>query len=125
MFSLVQLFALGLAALTTGSGLQASTAGNVGLSRHVAGQALMAFAVPALALPLGNAGPAATKNGTSAAEPDCDEDDSQDEEDDFQDDSQDNEDDSKDSEDDSRDDEADEADDGDDSKYDEDNDDEE
>lgn len=36
MYSLVQLFALGLAALTTGSGLQASTTGNAGLSRYVA-----------------------------------------------------------------------------------------
>lgn len=36
MYSLVQLFAFGLAALTAGSGFQVSTTGNAGLSRYVA-----------------------------------------------------------------------------------------
>lgn len=46
MFSLVQIFTLGLAALTTGSGFQASTAGNVGLSRQVAVRKASVFCYP-------------------------------------------------------------------------------
>ncbi|KAG8169769.1 hypothetical protein KVR01_000514 [Diaporthe batatas] len=118
MFSLVQLFTFGLAALTARNGFQVSTTSNVGVSR-VAGSALMAFAIPALAMPLENTQLVA-RNGTEAAGgEDCNDDSEDDQEDDKDDDEADSEDDKEDQEDDKDDDEADSEDDKDDQEDDE------
>ncbi|KAL2274954.1 hypothetical protein FJTKL_02621 [Diaporthe vaccinii] len=127
MYSLVQLFTFGLAVSTAASGFQVSAAGNVGLSRRVAGQALMAFVVPALAVPLENPGVAPSRNSSSAVEPDCDDeeaDQNDDESDQNDDESDQNDDESDQNEDDNEADEDDEADEADEDDEDEDEDDE-
>ncbi|KAK2599450.1 hypothetical protein N8I77_011204 [Diaporthe amygdali] len=113
MYKLVQLFALGLAASTAASGLQVSTASNAGLARRVASQALMAFAVPALAVPFDNAG-LATKRNETAQEDEDDDDDEEDDEEDSGDDEDDASDDADDDLDDAANDKDDQADDADD-----------